>query len=73
MTKTFFSLPTKIAQPLFAGRIPRISTGTTSLFMASVYGEANKRQAARVRAGESGKTRNKHATFLWAKRGSGDP
>src|SRR6185369_1615953 len=61
MTKTFFSLPTKIAQPLFAGRIPRISTGTTSLFIPSVYGGAHKRQAACVRAVQSGKTRNKTA------------
>jgi hypothetical protein len=30
------SLPTKIAQPLFAGRIPRMEIGTTSLFIGAV-------------------------------------
>jgi hypothetical protein len=55
MTKTFLSFPTKIAQPLFAGNIPRISTGTTSFFMASVYDRALKKQASHLRTTESGK------------------
>src|SRR3954452_15793659 len=37
ITKTFSSFPMKMAQPLLAGRIPRISTGTTSFFISSVY------------------------------------
>src|SRR4051812_23258704 len=37
MTKTFSSFPMRMAQPLLAGRIPRISTGTTSFFINSVY------------------------------------
>src|ERR1043166_3081305 len=37
MTKTFSSLPTNRAQPLFAGRIPRIWTGNTSFFMQALY------------------------------------
>src|SRR5262245_59796028 len=49
MTKTFSSLPTKMAQPLFAGRIPRISTGTTSFFMRSLYGGWAKRQVPYVK------------------------
>src|SRR5437867_2624352 len=44
MTKTFSSLPTKMAQPLLAGRIPRISTGTTSFFIPTVYCPLAKKQ-----------------------------
>src|SRR5215469_6305229 len=44
ITKTFSSLPTKRAQPLFAGRIPRICTGTTSFFMSKVYRKNKKTQ-----------------------------
>src|SRR5439155_3126039 len=43
MTKTFSSLPTKIAQPLLAGRIPRISTGTTSFFIPVSLGEEREK------------------------------
>src|SRR5438128_392786 len=44
MTNTFSSLPTKIAQPLFAGRIPRMEIGTTSLFIRTVYVSDPKKQ-----------------------------
>src|SRR6266508_459472 len=63
MTKTFFSLPTKMAQPLFAGKIPRISTGTTSLFIPSVYGGADKRQAACVAGRGVGENRTTGSNF----------
>src|SRR5687767_11383867 len=54
ITKTFSSLPTKMAQPLLAGRIPRISTGTTSFFIPTVYGRAAKKQVrGKRRAGDS--------------------
>ena len=36
MTKTLSSLPTNNAQPLLAGRIPRICTGTTSCFIGTL-------------------------------------
>jgi hypothetical protein len=52
MTKTFLSLPTNSAQPLLAGRIPRICTGTTSFFMRSIYVETAEKQA-------------RNAVFVW--------
>src|SRR5437868_684573 len=44
MTNTFSSFPTKSAQPLLAGRIPRICTGTTSFFIPSLYDLNLKKQ-----------------------------
>src|SRR5579859_3768080 len=44
MTKTFWSLPTNKAQLLFAGKIPRMSTFTTSCFMMKSYAAMAEKQ-----------------------------
>src|SRR5215469_5961716 len=48
MTKTFSSLPTNSAQPLLAGKMPRIWTGTTSFFILTVYCANPKKQVLRA-------------------------
>src|SRR6185312_12205258 len=59
ITKTFSSFPTNRAHPLFAGRIPRIWTGSTSFFMNTVYCAKWKKQArdkSEMRFCRAGKT-----------------